>query len=105
EDLGRTLRANVRAVLPRERLGEFSLEAQQGEVRAVFVPLSLLQEELEVSNRVNVLLVSTNRGGSAAALEGLLRKNVGLEDLGLKLRVLEAQKAIVLEGDGGLLNE
>jgi putative ABC transport system permease protein len=105
EDLGRTLRATVSAVLPRERLGEFSLEAQQGEVRAVFVPLSLLQEELEVSNRVNVLLVSTNRGGSAAALEGLLRKNVGLEDLGLKLRVLEAQKAIVLEGDGGLLNE
>ena len=58
EDLGRTLRLTVRAVVPSTALGDFSLEAQQGDVRAVFVPLSRLQEELELGDRVNTLLVS-----------------------------------------------
>jgi ABC-type lipoprotein release transport system permease subunit len=106
ENLGRTLRATVRAVLPRERLGEFSLEAQQGEIRAVFLPLTLLQRELEVGSRVNALLVSAKSQSAAAApLEKLLRSRIELEDLGLKLRVLEARNAIVLEADGGLLDD
>ena len=59
EDLGSTLRLTVRAVIPASALGEFSLEAQQGEVRAVFVPLSRLQDELDLGDRVNTLLVAT----------------------------------------------
>ena len=37
-DLGRTLRLTVRRVLPSNLLGEFALDPQQGDVRAVFVP-------------------------------------------------------------------
>lgn len=111
EDLSRTLRATVRSVLPREALGEFSLQAQQGEVRAVFLPLTLLQDELEVGSRVNALLVSAKSDSAAdataatAALERLVRSEAELEDLGLKLGVLDGRHAISLEADGGLLDD
>ena len=61
DDAGRTIRLTVRAVLPRP-LGEFSLQPQQGDVRAAFVPLSRLQQELDLGDRVNTLLVSALPG-------------------------------------------
>ena len=59
DNLGRSMRLTVAKVVPADSLGEFSLEAQQGEVAAVFVPLARLQQDLEISGRVNTLLVST----------------------------------------------
>jgi hypothetical protein len=106
DDLGRTVRAAVREVLPRESLGEFSLQAKQGEIRAVFLPLALLQQELEIAGRVNALLISTKPDGAAsavAALEQLVRGAAQLEDLGLKLSILEGGTTIALEADGGVL--
>ena len=58
DDLGRTLRLSVRAIVGQADLGEFSLRPQQGRVRAVFVPLRRLQQELALDGRVNTLLVS-----------------------------------------------
>ena len=106
-DLGRTLRATVRAVIPREMLGEFSLQAQQGEIRAVFLPLALLQQDLEIGRRVNALLISAKPASDAAStttLEQLVRSEAELEDLGLNLRILDARRAISLEAEGGLLD-
>src|SRR5204863_3922741 len=40
DDLGRTVRLTVREVLSPEGLGEFSLQPQQSDVRAAFVPLA-----------------------------------------------------------------
>ena len=60
-DVGRTLRLTVRRVIPSNLLGEFALDPQQGDVRAVFVPLSRLQQDLSVEGRVNTLLVSGQR--------------------------------------------
>jgi hypothetical protein len=105
EDLGRTLRVTVREILPREELGEFSLDAQQGEVRAVFLPMALLKRELEVGNRVNALLVSEKQEGGAARLQQLLQSEVELEDLGLKLRPVSTRNEIMLEADAGLLDD
>ncbi|MBF8306044.1 MAG: transporter permease [Acidobacteria bacterium] len=107
DDLGRTLRATVRTVLPREMLGEFSLQAQQGEIRAVFLPLALLQQDLDMGRRVNALLVSAkpeSAAASATTLEQLVRSEAELEDLGLKLRVLDARRALSLEADGGVID-
>ena len=106
DDLGRTIRGTVRTMLPREALGEFSLQARQGEIRAVFLPLALLQQELEIGGRVNTLLVSataSEMSPSTAALEQLVRSKAQLEDLGLKLRILEGRNTLALEADGGLL--
>ena len=68
DDVGRTLRLQVGAVLPAAELGEFSLQPQQGDVRAVFVPLARLQQEIELPDRVNVMLVSGQAGGRSAAV-------------------------------------
>lgn len=108
EDLGRTLRLTVRDIVSPQTLGEFSLEAQQGDVRAVFVPLSRLQEEIERQGRVNTLLVSgrpENAAAAADALEALVRIEARLEDVGLRLRTLDAPHGIAVESDAGLLDD
>src|SRR5213076_1916340 len=58
DNLGRTVRLTVRGVLDRADLGDFTLQPQQGEVRAVFVPLRRLQQDLDVVGRVNAMLVA-----------------------------------------------
>src|SRR5579863_5831677 len=58
DDAGRALRFTVGQILPPEELGEFSLRPQQGAVRAVFVPLSRLQRELELTGKANTILLS-----------------------------------------------
>ena len=108
EDLGQALRAVVRGVIPRQALGEFSLQAQQGEVHVVFLPLARLQRELGLGERVNTLLVSAkpeSAAGAVSALEKLVRSETQLEDLGLGVRVLDARGVIALEAEGGLLND
>ena len=109
EDLGRTLRLSVREVLAPANLGEFSIQPQQGEVRAAFVPLARLQQDLEVGDRANVLLVSAVTGAGDAAgtsaqrLEATVRRRAALEDLGLKVRVLDAQRQLSLENDAAII--
>jgi putative ABC transport system permease protein len=58
EDIGRTLRLQATGILPRERLGEFALQLQQSEVRAIFAPLSRVQRDLGVPGLVNTVLLS-----------------------------------------------
>ena len=108
DDLGRTLRLTVREVLPASSLGEFSLEAQQGEVRAAFVPIALLQEQMEVPGRVNALLVSAHPGGepdAVRALEQLAATQAQLDDVGLRVSVLETRGALAVTSDSGLLDD
>ena len=105
EDLGTAIRATVLTVLPREALGEFSLQARQDDVLAVFLPLSVLQRELEIGSRVNALLVSGASDGATAALQRMLRSEYELEDLGLKFRQLDSRNSFSLETDSGLLDD
>jgi hypothetical protein len=107
EDLGHTLRLAVRAVVPAAELGDFSLDAQQGEVRAVFVPLSLLQRELDVRARVNTILISANASGSSdratATAEKLVREVATLGDLSLSLTSLDDRGVVALNSEAELL--
>jgi putative ABC transport system permease protein len=107
DDLGRTLRLTVSAVLAPADLGEFSLQPQQGEVRVAFVPLTRLQQEIGVGDRVNALLVSAIPAGESRgpALEALVRRRAALEDLGLTLRALDRQRELSLESDGALIDD
>ena len=113
DDLGRTMRLTMRQVLSREDLGEFSLRPQQGDVRAVFVSLERLQRDLEVPGRVNAVLtsiapaegVATDDEGDRAALERLVRERVALEDAGLRVRIVDSARAVVVESDAGLLTD
>ena len=107
DDLGRTLRLTVAGVLPGSSLGEFSLEPQQADVRAVFVPLSRLQQELETPGRVNTLLVSARpgRANAVAQLRSLVTAHTMLDDLGLTIKALEARNTFVLGSAAGLIDD
>src|SRR6266480_1444626 len=89
EDLGSTLRLTIKEVVNAEDLGEFSLRPQQSAVRAVFVPLKLLQKELEQQDQVNTILISEREAGRSnptsdaakgTALEKILKETATLED-------------------------
>ena len=105
ENLGRTMRLTVRRVLPRASLGEFALEARQGDVHAVFVPLARMQQDLDVEGRVNALLVATASGGSTSAVEQMVRRASQLEDVGLSVKALDAQGALTVGSSAGVLDD
>ena len=73
EDLGKTLRLAMSGVVQRS----FSLRAQQGDVRAVYVSLANLQREIVQPGRVNTIIAGNGK------LPG-----VTLADLGIRLREL-----------------
>ncbi len=93
EDVGKT----IRLTLSDAAFREFSLEPQQGDIRAAFVPLASLQKELDRAGKVNTILVA---GGP---VDQILRDHYSLDDLGVKLRMLEKQHALSLETDSALL--
>jgi putative ABC transport system permease protein len=103
EDIGRTLRLQAAGVLPPERLGEFALQPQQTEVRAIFAPLSRIQRDLGVPHLVNTVLLSgiTNADGS---VDDALR----LEDLGARAATLEepdGRSTLVVDSETGIVND
>nr|MBA3442906.1 FtsX-like permease family protein [Pyrinomonadaceae bacterium] len=81
----------------------------------VFVPLKRLQEDLEQEGRVNTVLVAEQKeGGRRQKAEGsamtelveeILRDTFALEDLGIKLRVLNRQSGLQLESNSALIND
>jgi putative ABC transport system permease protein len=73
EDPGRTVRLTVAAILDRAGLGEFSIRPQQGEVRAVFVPMKRLQQDLEQPSKANTLLIADGPGSSNVSLTRALK--------------------------------
>jgi hypothetical protein len=111
EDLGRTIRLTFRDVLAPSQLGEFSLRAEQGPVRAIFVALGRLQKDLDQPGKVNALLISNNSSGGdqttarSALLNEILNNSFVIEDLGLKLRVLDNQRGIALESETAIIDE
>ncbi len=104
DDLGRTVRLNLKAILPPAELGEFSIRPNQGEVRAVFVPMERLQADLAQQGKVNTVLLGEGAEGTAEPA-ALARQVFTLEDLGLRIRVLEAQKTLQLDSDRILLDD
>ena len=113
DQAGQLVRVSMREVLPVDRLGEFSLSAHQGEVRAVFVPLLRLQKDLDRSLKVNTLLISTEEdsGGSeqsasaAKRIEQALDRVLSLTDLGVRARILDTRPIGVIESDGVLIGD
>ena len=84
ENVGQTIRLSMSGIAR----SEFSLRPQQGDLRAVYVPLARLQRDLAEQDRVNTIL---------AASRPDLKQHYRLEDLGLWLR------RGVLSSDGGMI--
>lgn len=109
EDPGKTIRLSVAGTLGGENLGEFSLQPQHGAVRAVFVSLRFLQQEIEQAGRINTILVARFSGTQPEqeqkSIATLLKTKTSLDDLGLKLRIVNDQKTIALESESKIINE
>jgi len=104
EDPGRTIRLTVRAIVSPDQLGDFSIQPQQGAVRAVFVSLSRLQQDLEQRHLVNAMLIADRDGLTGDPLAALLKQHALLEDYGLSLHSLEDQHALAVETTAGLID-
>jgi putative ABC transport system permease protein len=102
EDVGRSARLTVREVLAREHLGEFSLSPRQGSVRAIFVPLGRMQALIEQRDRANAILIAQL---DTADVERRLRASALVDDLGLRVRALDALEAIALESRSTILSD
>jgi hypothetical protein len=98
DEVGRTIRLTLGGTLGRDRLGEFVLQPQQAEVRSVFVPLQRVQRDLGVAGSVNTVLIGTDVD-SARVLDSLT-----LEDVGTKVRYLDAARSVSVETVSGVLS-
>jgi ABC-type antimicrobial peptide transport system permease subunit len=96
EDVGRTIRLTASGVTKRE----FSLLQQQGEVRAVYVPLARLQRDLNQAGKVNTILTADTPG-----IARILKEHYTLGDLGLTLRVLDPPGCLSLESDSTIVSD
>lgn len=111
DDLGRTVRLTAREILTAPNLGEFSLRPSQGAVRAIFVPLARLQKDLDQAGKVNTILLSEASGDTdqriarPALIARTLKDKFALEDLGIKLRVLDERRGIALESDTAIITD
>src|SRR5439155_1505061 len=92
DDVGKSIRLNMSGVVRRE----FALRPQQGDIRAVYVPLARLQREVAQQGRVNTILVTTTPD---------LKQSYRLEDAGLRLRLLEGPRCLSLESDSGVIGD
>jgi ABC-type antimicrobial peptide transport system permease subunit len=100
EDVGRTIRLTLGQAADPPHL---SLRPQQGDVRAVYVPLARLQRDLNQPGRINTILVE--RASRAAPLERLLKERYTLADVGLRTRTLEKPGCLSLESDSTLIGD
>jgi ABC-type lipoprotein release transport system permease subunit len=100
DEVGKT----IRLTLTEGAFREFSLQQQQGEVRAALVPLACLQRDLDQQGKVNTILVVNGRA-NLSLIERTLKDRYALEDLGLRLRILEKQRCLSLESDSALISD
>ena len=101
DDPGKTILFNRVFTVSSGQLGEFSLQPQQGVVRAMFVSLKFLQRELEQRQKINTILVGQQP--SLAQTQALLRDKATLEDLGFELRTLD--NSLSLESNSNLMGD
>jgi ABC-type antimicrobial peptide transport system permease subunit len=95
DDLVRTSRFTLTAVIPDRGLGRFGLRSNQYLPFNAFVPLATLQKALEQTARVNAMLVASKTLDSiATTLQNVLHKTITLDDLGLSLRQHENDFAL-----------
>jgi hypothetical protein len=98
EDVGRTVRLTLAGVLPRDRLGEFSLRPQQADVRAVFAPLRRIQRDLAVPDQVNTILAAGLPPGREPRLP------LDLDDLGVRV-TSEPPNTVIVEDASGIMSD
>ncbi len=104
EDAAGRIRLTLSRIVDRRALGDFSLNSAQGPALTVFVPLALVQRDLEVEGRVNALLVSGDMMDVNRVLDAVARA-AQLDDYGLRLRTRAAPDTIIIESRAGVMSQ
>jgi putative ABC transport system permease protein len=107
ETTGERIRLNVTRVLDQSALGEFSLAPSQGPVLAIYVPMARLQRDLDLGERVNVLLIGVNDPVQDVAklVRDAIAPVASLDDLGLRARETPDGQTSIESRAGFLTNE
>jgi putative ABC transport system permease protein len=100
DDVGRSIRLTTRGTLEPAEMGEFSLKPEQGPVRAAFVPLARVQDDLDQAGRLNTLLVA---GGYTGAVSDALALSVDPTDMGLDVVALSRPDTVLVTSRAGLI--
>jgi putative ABC transport system permease protein len=82
DDVVQSLNVTVKAILPDEGMGRFTLRPSPEPVRNAFIPIKYLQQELQLGGKANAVLV----GSTSVDLSKKLPVALTLEDWNLKLR-------------------
>ena len=106
DSIGRTLRLKCREILPADKLGEFALRPNQGNIHSIFLPLAYLQKALSMPSQINAILMS---GGSTNlsldSIAAILGKKCTLQDMGLRLRKLPSTSGFSLESSQIIIDD
>ena len=103
DESGRAMRATAAGAMSARSMGDFAVSSSQGAQLSVFLPLSRLQRELGVEQRVNAVLFGGPAGSSDRIQRGL-RHVATPEDIGLRVRVLD-NDIVAVESEAGLIPE
>lgn len=106
ENIGRTIRLVCDEILPAEKLGEFALRPNQGDIYSIFVPLQRLQRDLAQPSRSNVILLSSkSQPDDLQKIRVALKQEFSLQDMGVKFRPTSSLTGIVVENSRVMLDE
>lgn len=102
DQAARTVRFTLGDTVIAPVLAGFSLSPMQGELRAVFVPLSRLADDLGQPGHANTILLA---GGSEDRAVVRLHEQFRLEDVGLRFRDLDKGRGYALEHVSTLIDD
>ena len=102
DDVAGTVRLTATGTLPPAQLGEFALQPQQSEVRAVFAPLRRLQRDLGVADQVNTVLVAGARARMRSVRCATRSRSTTSS---VTVDVGRRGTAVIVESAGGVMNE
>jgi putative ABC transport system permease protein len=105
EDATQSLRLRVARVLSDAEMGRFSLRASQIPPFNAFVPLTWLQQALDLPGRANLMLVGPREGLSVEDAQAALKKRWQLADAELELRELPGTETWELRTSRVFLDE
>ena len=105
DQAARSMRLRLAGALPAARGGEFSLAPGQAPVRALFMSLSRLQQDIAQPDRANMVLVDGTGSADGTALVAALRTSVIGADLNVRIRAVgpEDGRQWAVESSAGLL--
>jgi putative ABC transport system permease protein len=99
ENTARVSRLTLKSVLAAGQMGEFSLRPQQGEVRALFVPLRRLQSDFDRPEQANFALLAE------PVTNDRIRAMYRLDDVGVRLVPLEGDRGFAVESATMILSD